>query len=290
MSIFNYVEKFLPSRKMRRKILPYTLNLLPDDLQTQLMCYLKLGRFAELKSPKRFTDKIFYYRKHYNNPLLSELQDKLKVRKYIESKGFASYLTKLYCSADSVESIEFDNLPNAFVVKDTLGDFAKEVLVVRDKNIFGGGQIKKVVQSWNKKKESKIIVEELLPKNKEGKFYDYKFFCFSGKVQCLYVVDNSENEHRLSFYDRGFNCLNVSRKDYFPPITDKLTKPQNYDEMIVLAEKLSQGFPHVRVDLYNIGGKIYFGELTFFTAGGFCVFEPDSFDFELGKYFDIEKI
>lgn len=95
--------------------------------------------------------------------------------------------------------------------------------------------------------------------------------------------------HRLSFYDRDFNDLHAYRSDYAPPINYQLKKPKNYEDMICVAESLSKDFPHVRVDLYNIDGKIVFGELTFYTSGGQCTFEPDSFDYWLGDKFILPK-
>lgn len=292
MSIFNLVVKVMPSRKMRRLIFGFLLKPLSENMKIKLLGLVKTGRIPDLENPKRFSDKCILYPKVYKNKeFFEDTNDKFKIREYVTKLGGAEYLTKMYCIEDNVDDIDFDSLPDSFVIKDTKGDFAREVLIVKSKESLGIKNIKKIVNDWNKSPQSRIIVEEMLPRDESGNFYDYKFFCFNGIARCLYVVlDEQDGSHYLSFFDRNFKNLNVSRPDYLPPMKRELEKPDNWNEMIKVAEMLSKGLPHARVDLYNINGRIYFGELTLCTAAGYSSFEPDSFDFELGSYFDLESI
>ena len=139
---------------------------------------------------------------------------------------------------------------------------------------------------------SKIICEKLLPRDYRNDLPDYKFFCFDGKVEFLYVMidytDNHENG-KMGFFDKKFNKLPFYRND-FKKIDFDIKKPKHFSKMIEYAELLSTDFPHVRVDFYNIDGKIIFGELTFYNTSGYVNFSPDEYDFEIGKKFNIEKI
>ena len=133
----------------------------------------------------------------------------------------------------------------------------------------------------------KIIFEELLSLDERDDLPDYKFFCFNGKPYCLYtMIDYTKNHDngKLGFFDTDFRLIPFHRKD-FKPIEKQLSKPDNFDEMVNCACVLSQGFPHVRVDFYDINGRIVFGEMTFYNASGYTVFEPDVFDYILGKQF-----
>ena len=125
----------------------------------------------------------------------------------------------------------------------------------------------------------------------EGDLPDYKFFCFDGKVFCVYLMTNYRENHEdgvLGFLDREFNLLPVHRTD-FKRMTVAPEKPINYEQMVKYAEIISKQLPHVRVDFYNVNGKIVFGELTFFMASGYFEFVPDSFDFEMGKWFHLPE-
>lgn len=292
MSIFNVIIKVVPSRKIRRTIFGFLLKPLSENMKIKLLGLVKTGRMPNLTNPKRFSDKCLVYPKVYKTKeFFEDTNDKFKIREYVTKLGGAKYLTKMYCIEEKVDDINFDILPDSFVIKDTKGDFAREVLVVKSKKTMGTEKIKKIVNGWNKSPSSKIIVEEMLPRDDNGDFYDYKFFCFNGVAKCLYVVlDEKDGTHSLSFYDLNFNNMHVSRPDYLPPIKKKLEKPRNWNKMIEVAEMLSKDLPHARVDLYNINGQVYFGELTLCTAAGYSAFEPDSVDFELGSFFDLESI
>lgn len=171
------------------------------------------------------------------------------------------------------------------------------------KNTLNLDETKRVLKDWIKKssdkrttmagewvyerRKARIIAKKMLIPNSSGDLPDYKFFCFNGKVFCSYLMRNytmHPHEGENAFLDRDFKLLPVSRTDY-RRITEQPLRPLNYEKMVEIAETLSKRFPHVRVDLYNIDGKIIFGELTFFTNSGLIPFDPDEFDYKMGKAF-----
>lgn len=261
------------------------------------------GKKINLDNPVTFNDKINWLKVYYYNPLFEKCADKINVREYVKDKGLDKYLTKLYKVYNNVDEINLAELPDKFVIKtthssggvavvnskDTIDDYKlehiKEVLNESMKN-----NLYEVNREWQYKNLiPKIMVEELIEGN-GPELNDYKFFCFNGKVEYVYVargISTGDLSYYIDFYDKDWNWLDVRRvghKNY-----GKIDKPKNFEEMKNIAEKLSKDFDHVRVDLYNENGRIYFGELTFTTAAGFGVFEPDSFDYELGEKWNITK-
>ncbi len=237
---------------------------------------------------------------------MRSVTDKSTVREYVKSCGLEYLLNVCYGVYDKVEDIEWDRLPNQFVLKNTLGGASNGILLVFDKRQLNITKTENLLRKWIKqgsfaieysgqwiyeKRRAKIIVEKLLISNDAEDLPDYKFFCFGGKVFCAYFMrsyTHNPHEGENAFLDRDFKLLPVSRTDY-RHITTQPEKPKNYEKMVEVAEKLSAPFPHVRVDLYNIDGTIIFGELTFFTNGGVIPFDPDAFDFEMGKAFVFPK-
>ena len=139
-------------------------------------------------------------------------------------------------------------------------------------------------------KKHRIIIEELLPSNPDtGGLIDYKFFCFNGKAEYLYVVADSKvgEEAGVGIFDADYKKLNVIRADKRPLIRE-INKPENYEELKHTAEILARPFPEARIDFYNEGNQIRFGEITFFSGSGYMTFEPDEFDFVMGEMFQIK--
>ena len=266
----------------------------------------KSGRNVNLKHPERFSDKLAWLKLYYRDELMRTCTDKASVREYVEKCGLGEYLNEQYAVYDSVKDIDWDALPDQFVMKDTLAGYSDGVLLVYDKSTLNIKQTELMLEKWLKRssyrttggglwihegRKARIIAEKLLIHDADGDLPDYKFFCFGGKVFCLYLMRNytqNHNDGENAFLDRDFKLLPVSRSDY-RRITVQPEKPKNFEKMIEIAEKLSKPFPHVRVDLYNIDGAIYFGELTFFTNGGYIPFVPDSFDYEMGKQLVLPK-
>lgn len=295
-------KKIFKKRESRQKILK-TLSFIPDKPMLRLQYWIKTGRFLNLRTPQRYTEKLQWYKLNYKEPLMVKCVDKYDVREYVESLGLGTILNDCYGVYESAEEVDFDALPNSFVMKDSLGGGGNSVIICRDKTTANLDEYRVKMSKWiNKKrvrsggrewpyysgKPHRIVIEKYLEQN-DGDLPDYKFFCFNGKVYCVYLMTNYRENHEngiLGFLDRDFNLLPAHRAD-FKPLLIQPQKPENFEKMVEYAELLSKQFPHVRVDFYNINGKIVFGELTFFMASGYLFFEPDSFDYEMGEQFKL---
>lgn len=277
------------------------MNWVPDSIMIPLQYWIHTGRCLNLKNPQRFTEKLQLYKLKYRNPLMLRCTDKYEVRSVIKEFGLMDILSPLIGVYDSADAMDFDSLPQQFVAKTTDGGGGNQVFICRDKSELDMNKFYSKVNEWFKAPRAKnagrewayengfprrVIIEELISdsKSENSSLIDFKFFCFNGKVKMVYGVSERRvgKGAKLGIYNRDFIKLNVMRNDEFPQ-EYALQRPKNYQSMIEIAEKLSAQFPHVRVDLYNVNGKIYFGELTFYDGSGYMSFTPDSFDIELGK-------
>jgi len=290
-------KKLIRNQKVRFKILGL-LDFVSDKMMLKLQYRIKTGRKLNLISPKRYTEKLQWYKLFYRDPLMTKCSDKFAVREYVESKGLGEILNPLYGVYDDIESINFEDLPQSFAIKHTNGSGAN--LFINDKTKMNIEDIKSTLREWMFKRKvnygrewcyynvpSRIIIEELIERDKNNDIPDYKFFCFNGEVKYLYTMVDYVDNHKMgkcSFFTPEFEKLPYRRSEYMA-IDRDIPKPDNFDEMKKIAKILSKDFPHVRVDLYNIKGRIIFGELTFYNASGYTVFYPDEFDFKLGEYF-----
>lgn len=262
--------------------------------------YLKLfyfnwvGKWPNLKKPKDLNELLVVYSiKNKGNKLLIDCTDKYNVRQYISDCGFKDTLNELYGVYDNVEAIDFEALPDQFVMK--MNNASARNLICTDKSTLDIPKIKEEFAAWLKDTEfgllsgewqysmiePKIVIEKYLANLGEDSLIDYKFHCSKGKVHSCFVAYNrsATDSHGKVCYDHY--TLNWERTDDILPqwhLTRKLIpKPANYDFMIEMASKLSEPFDYVRVDFYNIEGKILFGELTFTPQG--CVQEFYQQDF-----------
>ena len=286
-------------------------KFLPDRLMISLQYRILLERWPNLKKPKRFTEWIQWYKVNYRDPKMLSCVDKYEVRNYVISKGCENYLNELYQLCQKAEEINFDALPKKFVVKTTSGGAGDNILIIKDKNTISRNDIIKKVNSWLDKNYSdtsrewayskaannpRIIVEQYLENssaslnsNQESttELLDYKFYCFNGQPFVCQLISGRYTEEHIDFYtlnwERLEGVVGLNQKAKNSPYPHK--RPINLEQMIEVAKKLSEDFPYVRVDLYNIDGQICFGELTFYPGSGYGSFVPDSFDFELGKLF-----
>ena len=233
--------------------------------------------------------------------------DKYWVRDYVKMCGFPDILIELYGVYDKFEDIDFEKLPNRFFIKTNHGS-GTNIIYDKSKN-FDFEKYKKlfnkslnnnyyyVHREWGYKNiEPKIICEKVLVEKNRKVPLDYKLFCFNGRVEYVTVnlASSDENGNHMetvekNFYDRDFNYIDVRfSDDNFDP--SLIQKPKNYDKMVEIAEKLSSPFPEVRVDLYNIDGKIYFGEMTFYHNGGYNESTPKDFVVKMGKKIKLPSI
>jgi hypothetical protein len=277
----------------------YFLNKISNYKLEKIRFYKKVGYQLNLKNPKSFNEKIIWKKINDRNPLLPMTTDKYAVRSYIkkvlgEEKAKEILIPLLYVT-DQPETIPFERLPSAFIVKPnhTSGD---KIIVENDH--FNKKEIIKTCRRWLKTPygleklewayqpiKRKIIIEKLLLDD-DGKIpKDFKFNMFHGKCKLVLVMFDRMNHPSISTFDEEWNFLSVKIPYLQGP---KIKKPKNYEIMLALAEKLSKPFDYVRVDLYSSNGKIYFGELTHYPVSGIGIVEPSSFAFELGKHWKIE--
>ena len=299
--MFDY-KKIFKSREMRLAILNI-LSFIPDEIMVRIQYFIKTGRRLHLKDPKRYTEKLQRYKLYFHKPSMKKCADKFDVREYVKSKGLESLLVKNYGVYDRVDAINWESLPSSFVIKNTTGAGGNSVLIVKDKSKFDINKNLPTLENWLKpiKRHSggrewvyedlhpRLIIEEYIDSvESEGGLIDYKFFCFNGKPEYLYVITDRKLGKKASFgiFSKEFVQLPYYRSDELP-LTRKVEKPKEYDEMLNIARILSSDFPHARIDLYNRSGRILFGEITFFDGSGYMKFEPDEFDYILGQKFDV---
>ena len=297
----NY-KKIFRTRKIRSRVLRM-LRFIPDKPMLRLQYRIKLGRRLNLKDPQRFTEKLQWYKLNYRNPLMKQCVNKYTVRDYVRQKGLEEILIPLLGHYARPEEIDLDALPERFVLKKQHGGGGLDVIVCRDKSSLrretilrdlaitadrvrsgGGGR---EWAYWDT--ETGIVAEELLvnERDPEAGVEDYKFFCYNGRAEYLVVDADRYTGHKRNFYDRDWNNLHVTSD--CPACEREIEKPEHFERMLEIAEQLSRDFPFVRVDLYNIGGRIYFGELTFYPWSGYVQFQPDETDFLLGKDFELKR-
>ncbi|MGV8148988.1 MAG: ATP-grasp fold amidoligase family protein [Alkaliphilus sp.] len=290
-------KKIIKNREMRFKILGL-LDFLPDKMMLQLQYRIKTGRKLNLELPKRYTEKLQWYKLRYRDPLMTKCSDKFLVRDYVESKGLGGILNNLYAVYEKVDvdEIDFEALPDKFVLKTTNGSGTN--IFCKDKSNFSAKKAKQCLKNWLERDNyafgrewgykdivPRTIVEELLEdlSNPFDGINDYKFMCFNGQVRYVVLDIDRHVEHKRNIYDADWNFIDVST-DY-PNFNDDVPKPVGFEEMTKVANALAADFPCVRVDLYWLNGKVYFGELTFYPWTGYVQFDPDEFDYILGKEF-----
>lgn len=292
-------RNFIKSRNLRIKILSF-LDWIPDSIMLRLQYWIQTGRRLHINQAQRYTEKIQVYKMKYRNPDMLRCTDKYEVRGYVEEKGLGEYLIPLIGIYNNVEDIDFKSLPQQFVVKTTDGSGGNQVILCKDKNELKEDAFYERLNSWMSMPKTKnpgrewayengfprrILIEKLIGENKEEEVPDFKFFCFDGEPQFLYVSDNLNNE--LVFLDLDWKPLPFVRTD-FKKMNPIPPKPKSLNTMIEVAKKLSANYPHVQVDLYSVEEKVYFGELTFYTSSGYIQFNPDSADFDIGGLFHLE--
>ncbi len=292
--VHNFMRTFYPIYKYTKfalfKMFPKTV--LKVDFK------LNIGYRLDLKVPKSFNEKLQWLKLYWDDPKAVVCSDKVKARNYIEEIGLGSLLNEVYGVYDSYDEIDFDSLPDKFVMKVNHG--SGKNIICTDKSILNHKKSKRFLHKWLKANhyyysfeqvykgiESKIIIEKFIETKDNKPPIDYKFFCFDGECEYLFIATDRGVGTKFDFFDLEWNHIKV--KNYYPNNPNLPKKPDKLDEMIQLAKEISKGFPHMRVDFYYENGEIIFGECTFFHFSGLKKFEPVEFDYELGKIFDIEK-
>lgn len=293
-------KKLLKNKDLRYRILSL-LRFMPDEWMLRLQYRVKFGRRLNLKDPKRFTEKIQWYKLHYKNDLMPQCSDKYLVRQYIESKGLGYILNDLYAVFERPEDICLEELPDKFVMK--LSNGSGTNLLCTDKGKLSQTAVVEEFKNyvfkvkadlgreWPYMKTKPVIIAERLLEDKShanNAINDYKIFCYDGKpAYIICISDRYSDRCNHLVFDTNWNKVLVASEG--ARISEDAPKPENLQEMLDIAERLSADFPFARIDLYSLEGKIYFGEITFYPWSGYMEFEPDEFDFVLGERFPLRK-
>ncbi|SHN66630.1 ATP-grasp fold amidoligase family protein [Desulfovibrio litoralis] len=261
---------------------------------------LSAGYTPSFDAPKTFNEKLQYIKLYYDNPLMSVCGDKYKVKDYIKNIIGEEYIVPTLAVWDKPDEIDFDKLPNEFVLKVNWG--SGQNIIVRDKSKMDIDKIKEKLSKWLKPEsnhyffsfesgykniEPKIICEKYVGELAEN-LTCYKIFNFSSKPYLIQAVfDDKTKEETINYYDLDWNKLDL--KQNFPNNDKNVSKPKNLAKMLELAEKLAAPFKYfVRVDFFEVGDKVIFSEFTFFSDNGMAAFTPDSWDNKLGDLIHLD--
>lgn len=273
------------------------IRKLPMELGMRIDYLRGYRKILNLKDPKTYGEKINWIKLNGNLERYSNLVDKYAVREYINYKIGDVYLPKLYCVHKDVEELDFETLPKSFALKCNHG--CKYNIICKDKSTLDIKKTKDKLQKWlnedyfkeakeiqYKGIDRKIICEEYLEDN-NNQLIDYKYFCFKGEPKFMQVVSDRGVNISADFFDLDWNLLNLKNK--FKNSSNKVKKPINLEKMNELARVLSSDFEFVRVDFYNIDGRIIFGELTFTPSAGVSRFIPKEKDYEIAKLINLNN-
>lgn len=285
-----------------RKVLLFILEkefiarLFSDKFYLKLKYRLAMKKKSNLKNPKTFNEKLQWLKLNDRNPEYTKMVDKYEVRKYIADKIGEEYLIPLLGVWDDPDDIDFDKLPNQFVFKCTHNS-GLGMCICKNKSELDIAKVKKELKKglkqnyfitsreWPYKNvKPKIIAEKYMVDESGEEIKDFKIHNFNGEPNFVLVCDGRFSNDGLTedFYDTSWNHMELKRPD-IPNKQQQHQKPQTFEKMLELSKKLSRGIPFVRVDFYEIDGKIYFGEITFFPTSGMKSFVPENWDLELGE-------
>jgi hypothetical protein len=268
------------------------LNFIPDRPYLKVQYYLKLGRRLNLRRPELYNEKLQWIKLYDRKPLYSRLADKLAVREYVGEKGCGGYLIPQIAACDAPGEINWDALPDRFVIKCTHGSSSN--IICADKSRLDRAKAIAKLEGWMNRSwywmsrewpykdiPPRILIEEFIGDEAGNAPYDYKFLCFDGEPAYVIVDADRYTRHTRTLYSPDWVRQDVFNRH--PNIPREIPRPKNLDVMLDTARKLSGGIPHVRVDLYETAGRVYFGEMTFFHGYGMEVFRPRSFEQRLGS-------
>lgn len=305
MRVLENQKKFLSPQKIFNALLirlfPFWMRMsrfVPSDkLYLRVFYRLAMHEKLDLKNPKTYTQKVQWLKLHNTDPLYSKMVDKYEVRKIIANKIGEEYLIPLLGVWDKFEYINFELLPNEFVLKTTHD--SGTVIICKDKKSFDIVSARKILNRalrtnyFYKSREypyknamPRIIAEKYMHDEKQTELDDYKFFCFKGEPKFLSVTTNKGGDKGRGFFDLDLNPMPFTESS-LENVLHKIKPPNNFNEMIDVAKILSKNITHVRIDLYNISGKVFFGEYTFHNAGGLVHFKPQKANYEIGQLIEL---
>lgn len=288
-----------------RSITARLLLILPDSKYAQWFHKLYTGKRLDLENPKTFDEKIWWLKLHNRDPFLTVCSDKYAVRDVVKQAGYSDILIEQMGVYNTPEEIPFDEIKEEVIIKCTSGSGEniffdpkqnnnKKLIIKRMKYALKQNPYW-FSREWNYKNiPGKIVVEKVMRDSRGHLPIDYKFMCFDGEPRLLFldiglIDDQNIYNHKYprNIYDMDFNLMpfKETRDNY----KGEVKKPLNWEKMIEVARSLSKPFPFCRVDLYNIDGAVYFGEITFYHGGGCNDVQPEEWDYRLGSWIDLDS-
>lgn len=277
------------------------VGLIPSKLWISYRFKKKQGYPMDWKNPKTYSQKLQWLKVYNRNPLYTALVDKYEVKKYVAEKIGEEYIIPTLGMWDRFEDIDFDKLPDQFVLKCTHDSGG--LIIVRDKSKLDKAAARKmfrvalnrnpysVDREWPYKNvRPRIIAEQYMEDEKTAELRDYKFFSFDGETKAMFIASDraSETEEtKFDFFDMDYNHLPFTNGHPNAKVVPE--KPEKFEEMHALANKLSVGIPHARIDFYEVNGRVYFGEITFFHWSGMKPFDPPEWDYTFGEWIKLPK-
>ena len=261
----------------------------------------EMGYKLNLKSPQTFNEKLQWLKLYDRNPEYTKMVDKYEVREYIKEKIGEEYLIPLIGVYDKFDDIDFDKLSNQFVIKCN-HDFGG-LIICKDKNRLDIETARKKInrslktnyyysgREWPYKNvKPKILIEKYMEDSNKSDLIDYKLFCFNGIPKIVLVCSERFSSSNMceTWFDMNWKLIDMTESGH--RVDSTISKPKQLKKMVELSKKLSKNIPFIRVDWYEIGDKLYFGELTFYPASGFEKFEPKEWNKKIGDMLSIDKL
>lgn len=276
------------------------LNWISDERYLRIAYRIEMGKKLCLKPPVTFSEKLQWLKLYDRKPEYADWVDKYQAKIKAAALIGKKYIIPTLGVWDHFDDIDFNKLPEQFVLKCTHNSGG--LIVVKDKNKLNKAHAKRRIEPYLKRNyywtgrewpyknvKPRIIAETYMEDSATHDLRDYKFFSFDGNVEALFIASERYNsaETKFDFFDRNFNHLPFTNGH--PNAESVPPKPFCFDEMVRLSEILSKGIPQVRVDLYEVDGKVYFGEMTFFHWGGFVPFVPEAWDYKFGEWITLPQ-
>lgn len=304
MSLKSKLKKFPALVWAIKRARSLALQIVYSDLKFKARIYRRVhGRDPDMQNPQSFTEKLMWSSENYRDDRFVEYADKYLVRKHVASVIGEEYLIPLYDVVDKASDLDFDKYPNRFVLNATHG--SNMVILCNDKSKLDLTYARKTANTWLHRNyyhdfrewhykyiKPRVLVTQNISSADGTPPWDYKFFCFGGKPFVVGLdLDRFGGVTMRNVYDMNWVQMKDVRITRPQDFTHEYPVPKNFELMKTLAEKLAQGFEHVRVDFYNVDGKIYFGELTFLHAASGINgnISPWEFDLEMGRLFNLPK-
>lgn len=295
----NGYKKIFKNKKFRLKFLKL-LRFIPDSIMLKIEYRIKFHKKLNLKNPKSFNEKLQWLKIHNRKDIYTMMVDKYAVKNYVAGIIGTEYIIPTIGVWDKFEDIDFEGLPEKFVLK--CNHDSGSVIVCKDKSKFDYQKAKNVLteglkrngyyagREWPYKNvKARILAEEFVEDRENECLPVYKIFCFNGQPRIIQTIQNDKQPNEsVDYFDIEWNLLPI-RQDY-PNSKKPFSKPERLEEMLNFAKKLSENESFIRVDFYVANEKIYFSEFTFFTDSGFGEFHPESWDEVMGEWLTLPEI